>query len=187
MLSMQELYSSYTIVNRIVYFLCNVKVGDRKIFLKGMTVKTQAEHLMQARSAAGYAMPTDAARAFGWNWPTYYSHENGNRGLTSKTAARYGKAFRVSPAWLLIGEGIPEMTPTEQPPRFQRDLLAVAIASLSQALVQDMDQEQADALAEAVLKLVELRQRRKRTENDLDNLSKAVSAVAKLAGPQESE
>lgn len=63
------------------------------------------ERLQKARRAAGYDEATDAARAFGWNENTYRSHENGQRGLRKDVAERYGRAFRVSAAWLLTGEG----------------------------------------------------------------------------------
>lgn len=63
------------------------------------------ERLQIARRKAGYADATDAARAFGWNENTYRSHENGMRGLKTDVAERYAKAFRVSSAWLLTGEG----------------------------------------------------------------------------------
>lgn len=63
------------------------------------------ERLQQSRARAGWANATDAARAFGWNENTYRSHENGERGLKAGVAERYGKAFKVSAAWLLTGEG----------------------------------------------------------------------------------
>lgn len=64
------------------------------------------ERLQSARRAAGYADATAAARAFGWNENSYRSHENGQRGLRRDSAEKYARAFRVSPAWLLTGEGI---------------------------------------------------------------------------------
>lgn len=64
-----------------------------------------ADRLRKARTAAGYETSTDAARAFGWPLPTYQSHENGHRGIPVKAAARYAKAFRVSPGWIVTGEG----------------------------------------------------------------------------------
>lgn len=63
------------------------------------------ERLQQARLRARYDEATDAARAFGWNENTYRSHENGMRGLKRDVAEKYARAFRVSPAWLLTGEG----------------------------------------------------------------------------------
>src|ERR671929_343069 len=63
------------------------------------------ERLQSVRRQAGYKNAADAARAFGWNVITYRAHENGTRGLKRDAAERYGRAFRVSPAWLLTGEG----------------------------------------------------------------------------------
>jgi phage repressor protein C with HTH and peptisase S24 domain len=63
------------------------------------------ERLQKARAKAGYENATDAARAFGWNEITYRAHENGGRGLKAKVAEQYAKAFKVSAAWLLTGEG----------------------------------------------------------------------------------
>jgi phage repressor protein C with HTH and peptisase S24 domain len=63
------------------------------------------ERLAKAREQAGYAQPTDAARAMGLKQTsTYLSHENGTRGL-SRAAARYAAFFRVSLEWLLTGRG----------------------------------------------------------------------------------
>jgi len=77
-----------------------------------------AERLKEAREAAGYQNPTDAARAFGWKPSTYLGHENGSRGLRAEAAQRYAKAFSVNWLWLVGGgEGKPPAarapTPTE--------------------------------------------------------------------------
>lgn len=61
------------------------------------------ERLQDARRKAGYPQAIDAARAFGWGESTYISHENGTRGIRKDVAEKYGKAFRVSPAWILYG------------------------------------------------------------------------------------
>lgn len=65
----------------------------------------QFERLRLARERAGFEGPTDAATYFGWNPVTYRSHENGQRGLRPDIAKRYARAFKVSAAWLLTGEG----------------------------------------------------------------------------------
>jgi SOS-response transcriptional repressor LexA len=62
------------------------------------------QRLQQLRRNAGYETATDAAKAFGWNRPTYISHENGTRGLRKDSAGRYEKAFRAKPGSLLYGE-----------------------------------------------------------------------------------
>lgn len=77
------------------------------------------ERLQRARRDAGYRGPAEAAAAFGWNPHSYKSHENGTRGLRRLTAERYGRAYHVSAAWLLTGEGEPE----ERPSLAERELL----------------------------------------------------------------
>lgn len=47
---------------------------------------------------------TAAAKRFGWNVSTYLSHENGNRGLTRKSALKYGRRYRVAPEWIMFGD-----------------------------------------------------------------------------------
>lgn len=63
------------------------------------------ERLRQARLAAGYVGPVEAARRFGWNRETYKSHENGIRGIRPAKAKLYGDAFKVGAGWILTGEG----------------------------------------------------------------------------------
>lgn len=63
-----------------------------------------AIRLAKARSAAGYASASEAARAMGVPVPSYSHHENGNRGF-AKLADRYARFFRVSVEWLLTGRG----------------------------------------------------------------------------------
>ncbi len=46
-----------------------------------------------------------AAKRFGWPPSTYAAHENGQNGFPVDIAERYAKAFKVSAAWLLSGEG----------------------------------------------------------------------------------
>lgn len=70
-----------------------------------------ADRLKRAREGAGYDNATDAARRYGWNVPTYLSHENGSRGITASKASDYGRAFRVSPEWILYGRDRPPATP----------------------------------------------------------------------------
>lgn len=66
--------------------------------------KTQGERLTEARIAAGFADAKAAANAFGWNYSTYSQHERDQRGLRPQIAEKYAKRFKVSPAWLLMGE-----------------------------------------------------------------------------------
>ncbi|TIS09539.1 MAG: helix-turn-helix transcriptional regulator, partial [Mesorhizobium sp.] len=59
--------------------------------------------MQQARAQAGYASPSDAARALREiNKNTLISHENGNRPLSRKAAEKYGRLFGVDPGWLLF-------------------------------------------------------------------------------------
>lgn len=60
--------------------------------------------LEKARIARGFASKSDACRYHGWNLSAYTQHENGIRGI-GRAAAKYARAFRVSEAWLLTGEG----------------------------------------------------------------------------------
>ena len=71
-------------------------------------MKQPYERLAWARERAGFESPRDAARAFQWNENTYKSHENGMRGFRYDAAVKYGRVFRVSPAWLMTGEGSPD-------------------------------------------------------------------------------
>ncbi len=62
------------------------------------------QRLRLAREQAGFAQPSDAARAMGIEEPTYLGHENGSPGL-SRAAARYARFFGVSLDWLIDGRG----------------------------------------------------------------------------------
>jgi phage repressor protein C with HTH and peptisase S24 domain len=64
----------------------------------------QARRLREARLAAGFETAKKAAARFGFNYTTYSQHERGQTGIT-RAASDYAKAFRVSEAWLLTGEG----------------------------------------------------------------------------------
>lgn len=71
------------------------------------------ERLRWARERAGFKTASDAARRFGWNENTYRSNENGQRDFSKRKAAVYAKAFKVTVAWLIQGEGA--MTPPPDP------------------------------------------------------------------------
>lgn len=61
-----------------------------------------AERLRTSRRKAGYDTVAEAAAAFdSIKTPTLTSHENGTREFDVDAAIRYGRAFRVNPAWLL--------------------------------------------------------------------------------------
>lgn len=61
--------------------------------------------LREAREKAGFEDAASAAKRFGWGQSSYRSHENGQRGYKLDKAIAYGRAFRVSPEWLLFGKG----------------------------------------------------------------------------------
>ena len=65
---------------------------------------TMNERLRHARIAAGFATATDAIEYCGWKGSTYRAHENGQNNFKVDDADRYGKAYGVSIAWLLIGD-----------------------------------------------------------------------------------
>jgi len=70
-----------------------------------MIMAQPKDRLKQARIAAGYDTPTDAAKAIrDINRNTLTSHENGNRDISRKAAERYAHYFDVSAGWLLYGE-----------------------------------------------------------------------------------
>jgi hypothetical protein len=68
----------------------------------------QAVRLAKSRQERGFSDAKSASNYFGWNYTSYSQHERGERGLRRQVAERYAKAFRVSPAWLLTGEGRPK-------------------------------------------------------------------------------
>lgn len=87
---------------------CQSDMDNPFRIIEGMqdgTEKTKiAERLRVARREAGFAYPGDAADSMGIPRPTYYAHENGQKGL-ARGAARYAERFRVSLDWLLRGRG----------------------------------------------------------------------------------
>ena len=64
----------------------------------------QARRLREARLAAGFTSAKAAAERHGFNYTTYSQHERGIAGIT-RAAKDYARAFKVSEAWLLTGEG----------------------------------------------------------------------------------
>lgn len=66
----------------------------------------QAARLKDARVRAGFTSARDAALRHQWNVNTYKAHESGRNGVGPADVARYAKAFRVDPAWILVGAGV---------------------------------------------------------------------------------
>lgn len=88
-------------------FLVKAKRTVKTCFLHRMDIDDRPDaaiRLQQAREDRGFKTARDAATYFGWRYDTYVQHENGTRGIT-RAADQYAKAFRVSKAWLLTGEG----------------------------------------------------------------------------------
>lgn len=65
---------------------------------------TANQRLRKARIAAGFKTAREAYEKFGWNANSYRAHEAGPREYGRKKAVLYGRAFNVSPMWLLTGE-----------------------------------------------------------------------------------
>lgn len=61
--------------------------------------------LIEARKRAGFTSALSAAKRHAWKPSTYASHENGQTPLPVEAAYDYARAFKVSPGWLLTGEG----------------------------------------------------------------------------------
>lgn len=65
-----------------------------------------AKRLEKARVERGFRTAREACNYFSWNYNSYAQHENGTRGI-GRMANVYARAYRVSEAWLLTGEGEP--------------------------------------------------------------------------------
>jgi phage repressor protein C with HTH and peptisase S24 domain len=63
----------------------------------------RARRLRAARIARGYPSVAACVRAFGWNYSTYASHENGNRNIGHEEITKYAIGLRVAPDWLAYG------------------------------------------------------------------------------------
>lgn len=66
--------------------------------------RSMGDRLKEARRNAGFSSARGAALHFRWSTSTYGAHENGQNQFDAEVAAKYAKAFRVSPGWLLTGE-----------------------------------------------------------------------------------
>ena len=70
-----------------------------------MGVSDRADRLRQARQAAGFESPAEAAERFGWSKNTYKSNENGAAPYSFKKAKEYAAAFKVRAEWLYDASG----------------------------------------------------------------------------------
>ena len=66
-------------------------------------MQTAGDRLRQLREAAGFATPTEAANAFGFNSVTYLAHERADRGIKPSVAEKYARAFKSTAAYILTG------------------------------------------------------------------------------------
>jgi DNA-binding XRE family transcriptional regulator len=82
----------------------NTERTAQMIYYQAMKI---CDRLKIAREKAGFELPSDAARHFGWSEHTYKSHENGARGVRLDVAKKYAAAFRVSVSWLTTGDETP--------------------------------------------------------------------------------
>lgn len=71
-------------------------------------MQSMGDRLRSARESAKFTSASSAAKRFGWKISTYIAHENGQNDYDNDAAKRYAKAFKVSPSWLLLGEGSPK-------------------------------------------------------------------------------
>lgn len=67
-------------------------------------IDEQAARLRQVRELRGFRSAKEAALRFHFNYNTYSQHERGQSAIT-RAAKDYARAFKVSEAWLLTGEG----------------------------------------------------------------------------------
>jgi SOS-response transcriptional repressor LexA len=94
--------------------LCIAQVNTHRIATARIVVDmsagtSKAERLREARMHAGFSSATEAAERFGWGVSGYRHHENGTRDFGADSARKYGRAFRVKPAWLLGLEKINDL------------------------------------------------------------------------------
>lgn len=96
--------------------------------------RSPAERLTASRIRAGFATRESAVDAFGWQLSAYNHHESDRRGFSVDQAKRYGRAFKVSPAWLLALE--PDVgEPAEMIELPSDEILAALITPLLEAAI----------------------------------------------------
>lgn len=112
--------------------------------------------LKQARINAGFDSAKAAADRFNWNRSTYGGHENAQNSF-KRMAAEYGRAFGVSAAYLLWGEGSSEPTEktqvrSQEPVQtLDPERTAHVISALLRRVQADMSPEDADLWARVVI------------------------------------
>ena len=71
------------------------------------------DRLRELREKRGFETAKEAAEAFGWNVPTYRSHENGQRNIPVHQARKYAVAYHSSAAYIL---GMAQQSPAAASP-----------------------------------------------------------------------
>lgn len=75
--------------------------------LERIAREERAKRLLEARRAADLTSAQKAADKFGWNVNNVKAHESGRNGFGMTDAKQYARAYKVSVAWLYLGEGQP--------------------------------------------------------------------------------
>jgi len=93
------------------------------------------DRLRSARIKAGFKSARAAALKHGWTPSTYAAHENGQNEFDPATAAKYGKAFKVSAGWLMTGgdSGAPPMGTISGAKLIKRNLREVPVVGKAAA------------------------------------------------------
>jgi hypothetical protein len=145
------------------------------------------QRLRQARIRAGFDSGRSAALRFKWRTSTYAAHENGQNNFDPEQAAIYGKAFKVSPSWLLTGEGDApkwgsqklmdiKTVKSEEPPSADDQSNAridpVVLGEVLEGLLEGLlgRKPGTRGLAEAIVELVSVQQEYIHDNNKIDNL-----------------
>jgi phage repressor protein C with HTH and peptisase S24 domain len=77
-------------------------------------IDEQAKRLRTAREMRGFKSAKEAAERHNFVYATYSQHERGQSAIT-RAAKDYARAFKVSEAWLLTGEGYAPQSTNEIP------------------------------------------------------------------------
>lgn len=109
-----------------------------------------AKRLEEARVARGFKTAKSACEYFGWNYNSYAQHEQGNRGI-SRVSSTYARAYRVSEAWLLTGEG--------KGPSASHDNQATEIDEEFSRLIGEANEEEKKAMLPLLRTLIAARKR----------------------------
>jgi hypothetical protein len=96
---------SFRIANAYMIRVYKVNIIYVNMLCETGYMNLMSMRLKEARIKAGFTSARSAAERFAWKGSTYAAHENGQNNFDAEVAITYGKAFKVSPAWLLTGIG----------------------------------------------------------------------------------